>query len=968
MVTSTDAYFIFCGLMTERGSIERLRMALDASGRIGTWEWDFVTDALTGDERTARLLGLDVRLAAEGAPAATFLVHIHPDDYGPVSDKFAAAIASGAPLETECRLRLPDGEERWISLQGRCRADADGRPALFAGVTVDITPTKRAEADLRLEKEEREFILSLVERQRLSQDPDDLMRLTAEAIGARLGVDRAGFFEGVNDTVIRFGPCWTSGGLAPLTGEMPSAIFGEAVGGVVRQGETLVFGDPADAVSPTEAALEATGSRAGISVPLIRHGRWEAAFYLGQAECRSWTAREIALVEEATQLAWDAVERARAALQLRKRNRHLAGEVAQRTAERDRVWEVSQDLLGIADPDATWRSVNPAWTRTLGWEPHELIGKNSAWLLHPDDLATRRERLEALSSGSGISRYELRMRTRAGDYRHMSWTATLADGRIYAIARDVTEEHRQQAALRAAEERTRLVLGAMDGVGIWSYDIAGDRFHSDAGFAALYGFTPEQAETGTSMAELLARVHPEDLERLLGVFAEMRDQTGGGEVEYRVVRPDGTLRWVMVRNHSLLNDKGELESVVGVGIDVTRLRELEESLRQAQKMEAVGQLTGGLAHDFNNLLTGISGALEMMQLRLKQGRVDALPRYIGAAQTAAGRAAALTHRLLAFARRQPLDPQPLDVARLIAGIEDLLRGTVGPTVDLRILHAADSWPVQVDANQLENALLNLCINARDAMPDGGVLTVETANVWLDEASAAERDLTPGAYLTLCVSDTGVGMPPEVAARAFEPFFTTKPKEQGTGLGLSMIYGFARQSGGRIHIRSAPGAGTTMSLYLPRHLGTALDRREGGRRATIRRVAGDEVVLVVEDEPAVRMLVTDLLDELGCAAIEAGDGAEGVAVLRSDRRIDLLITDVGLPGGMNGRQVADAARAARPGLPVLFITGFAENAVVGDGPLEAGMELLAKPFTIDALAARITRLIGVRQAGAAGPLA
>jgi PAS domain S-box-containing protein len=946
--------------MTERGSAERLRMALEASGRIGTWEWDLASDIITGDERTARLYGVDPRLAAEGAPAASFLVHVHPDDYGPVSDRFRAAIATGAPLETECRLRLDDGE-RWISLQGRCRAGADGQPALFAGITFDVTATKRAEAELRHEKEEREFILALVERQRLLQDPHDLMQLTAEAIGVRLGADRAGFFEVVDDAIIRFGPCWTGGKLAPLTGEMPSATFGTAVGAVIRHGGTLVFGGTADAATPTEAALEATGSRAGISVPLVRHGRWEGAFYLGQADDRTWTPGEIAMVEEAVQLAWDAVERARAALQLRKRNRRLVGEVAERTAERDRVWEVSHDLLGVADPDGTWRSVNPAWTRTLGWEPSDLIGKTSEWLLHPDELPTRHERLETLRRGDDIRRYELRMRTREGDYRYLSWTATLAEGRLYAIARDVTEERRQQAALRAAEERTRLVLGAMDGVGIWSYDIANDRFQSDAGFAALYGFTREQAEAGASMAELLARVHPEDLERLMGVLVEMRNQTGGGgEVEYRVVRPDGSLRWVMVRNHSLLDDRGKLESVVGVGIDVTRLRELEASLRQAQKMEAVGQLTGGLAHDFNNLLTGISGALEMMQLRLRQGRIDALPRYIGAAQTAAGRAAALTHRLLAFARRQPLDPRPSDVGQLIRGMADLLRGTVGPAVDLRILHAADSWPVQVDANQLENALLNLCINARDAMPDGGVLTVETANVWLDDASAAERDLPPGAYLTLCVSDTGVGMPPEVAARAFEPFFTTKPKEQGTGLGLSMIYGFARQSGGQIHIRSAPGAGTTMSLYLPRHLGAAIDRGEGGRRATIRRVASDEVVLVVEDEPGVRMLVTDLLDELGFAAIEAGDGAEGVAALRSAARIDLLITDVGLPGGMNGRQVADAARAARPGLPVLFITGFAENAVVGDGPLEAGMELLAKPFTIDALAARITRLIGARQ--------
>ena len=942
--------------MPERGSAERLRLALEASGRIGTWEWDLATDTVTGDERTAQLYGVDPRLAADGAPAAAFIVHVHPDDYRGISAQFQAAFGSGNPLETEYRLRLPDGGERWISVQGCCRHAPDGRPALFAGVTFDITATKVAEAELRRAKGEREFILALVQRQRLSQDPDALMQLTAEAIGAQLAVDRAGFFEVVDDSIIRFGPCWTSDRLAPLTGEMPSASFGSAIGAVIRQGETLVFGGGVEGLDSPGAVLDITGSRAGISVPFIRHGRWEGAFYLGQADDRRWTADEIALVEEAAQLAWDAVERARAALQLRRFNAQLVGEVAERTAERDRVWEVSHDLLGIADPDGTWRSVNPAWTRMLGWDAEEVIGKTSEWLLHPDDVAMRDVRLARLQREGALSPYELRMRTREGDYRHLAWTASLVDGRLYTTARDVTHERRQQAALQAAEERTRLVLGAMDGVGIWSYDIAEDRFHSDPGFAALYGFTLAQAEAGVSMAELMARVHPDDIERVFGVIAEMRDQTGGGEVEYRVKRPDGSLRWVMVRNHSLLDAGGKLESVVGVGIDVTRLRELEESLRQAQKMEAVGQLTGGLAHDFNNLLTAISGALEMMQMRLKQGKIDALPRYIGAAQTAAGRAAALTHRLLAFARRQPLDPRPSDVGRLIAGIEDLLRGTVGPTIELRVLHAADCWPVQVDANQLENALLNLCINARDAMPDGGVLTVETANVWLDEAGAVERDLPPGAYLSVCVSDTGVGMPPEVAVRAFEPFFTTKPKEQGTGLGLSMIYGFARQSGGQIHIRSAPGAGTTMSLFLPRHVGDAIAPGADGRRSTIRPVATDDVVLVVEDEPGVRMLVTDLLEELGYTAIEAGDGAEGIAQLKAAARVDLLVTDVGLPGGMNGRQVADLARALRPGLPVLFITGFAENAVVGDGPLEEGMELLAKPFTIEALAARITRLV------------
>src|SRR3569833_2725274 len=535
--------------MPERGSAERLRLALEASGRIGTWEWDLATDTVTGDERTAYLYGVDPRLAADGAPAAAFIVHVHLDDYGAVSAQFQGAFGSGDPLESEYRLRCPDGIERWISVQGRCRHAPDGRPALFAGVTFDITAAKVAEAELRRAKEEREFILALVQRLRMSQEPYELMQLTAEAIGTRLAVDRAGFFDVVEDSIIRFGPCWTSDRLAPLTGEMPSASFGTAIGAVIRQGETLVFGGAAAGLDPPEAVLDITGSRAGISVPFVRHGRWDGAFYLGQVDDRAWTPDEIALVEEAAQLAWDAVERARAAVRLRSFNERLVGEVAERTAERDRVWEVSHDLLGIADADGTWRSINPAWTRAQGWEAVEVLGKTSAWLLHPDDVATRDDRLDVLQREGTLSAYELRMRTRDGGYRHLAWTATLVDGRLYSTARDVTEERRQQAALQAAEERTRLVLGTKEGENERTNDNAQDRFQSDAGFGALYGFTPQQTEAGVSMAELLARVHPDDIERMFGVIAEMRDQTGGGGVEYSVDRPEGSLRRVMVRNH-----------------------------------------------------------------------------------------------------------------------------------------------------------------------------------------------------------------------------------------------------------------------------------------------------------------------------------------------------------------------------------------------------------------------------------
>ena len=389
---------------------------------------------------------------------------------------------------------------------------------------------------------------------------------------------------------------------------------------------------------------------------------------------------------------------------------------------------------------------------------------------------------------------------------------------------------------------------------------------------------------------------------------------------------------------------------------MTERERVEASLRQSQKMEAVGQLTGGLAHDFNNLLTGISGSLELTRARLSQGKADSVDRYITTAQEAVKRAAALTHRLLAFSRRQALEPKPTNVNRLVTGMEELIRRTVGPAIHVEVVGAGGLWSTLVDPNQLENALLNLCLNARDAMPQGGRLTIETANRWLDERGARDLDIAPGQYISLCVTDTGTGMEPDVAAHAFDPFFTTKPLGQGTGLGLSMIYGFARQSGGQIRIYSEVGKGTTMCLYLPRHDDDPNFNDAANFPEASESLGDGEVVLVIDDEPSIRMLITDVLSDTGYSVLEASDGPGGLRVLQSAARIDLLITDVGLPGGMNGRQVADAARSLRPDLRVLFITGYAENALMGNGHLEKGMHVLAKPFEVERLAIKIRELV------------
>ena len=496
-----------------------------------------------------------------------------------------------------------------------------------------------------------------------------------------------------------------------------------------------------------------------------------------------------------------------------------------------------------------------------------------------------------------------------------------------------------------------LLVQSVTDYAIYMLDAEGRVSSWNAGAERFKGYSAQEI-----MGEHFSRFYTEE-DRAAGVPAralQTAESEGRFEAEGWRVRKDGSRFWAMVIIDPIRDEAGKLIGYAKVTRDMSERRAIEEQLRQSQKMEAVGQLTGGLAHDFNNLLTGISGSLELMQARIAQGRTAEIDRYILAAQGAVKRASALTHRLLAFSRRQTLDPKPTNVNRLLNELEDLIRRTVGPGVQVEVVGASGLWPTLVDPNQLENSVLNLCINGRDAMPDGGKLTIETSNKWIDERASRSHDLPVGQYVSVCVTDTG--MTPDVIAKAFDPFFTTKPIGEGTGLGLSMIYGFARQSGGQVRIYSEVGEGTTMCLYLPRYSDDAALAEEIERPPGAQATGEGEVVLVIDDEPTVRMLVAEVLAELGYAVIEAPDGPAGLKVLDSNARIDLLITDVGLPGGMNGRQVADAARVGRPDLKVLFITGYAENAVIGKGRLAEGMYVVTKPFQMDMLAHRIREII------------
>jgi PAS domain S-box-containing protein len=561
--------------------------------------------------------------------------------------------------------------------------------------------------------------------------------------------------------------------------------------------------------------------------------------------------------------------------------------------------------------------------------------------------------------------------------------------RFLGAALDLTERKHTEQALRQSQTELQLIINAMPI--LISYVDREERFRlNNAAYLDWYGLTPQElygrtirdvigeeayflrapyiaeALAGRSCSFSLYTTHRDGSNRhalmnylprhgadgaVNGFYIFVIDETERKKTEEALRNLNETLEErVSARTEQLAQANQRLQN------EMFERERAEDALRHAQKMEAVGQLTGGIAHDFNNMLTGIIGSLDLMQRYIADGRANEIGRFTEAAVSSANRAAALTHRLLAFSRRQSLDRKQLNVNELIHSLEDLIRRTKGDPIELKLQLADDLWPVSTDVSQLENALLNLVINARDAMPDGGELLIETANVYLDGSDITTLEpVKAGDYLMLAVSDNGSGMTASVRSKAFDPFFTTKPIGQGTGLGLSMIYGFAQQSGGHVSLDSLPGQGTCVRLYLPRLQGLELERPASAPIQQPAPAATGETVVVVEDDPAVRMLVLDLLRELGYQAFEAEDAKTALPLLESDLRVDLLVTDVGLPG-MNGRQLAEIARQHRPGLKILFMTGYAQKAAERQGFLEDGMDMVAKPFAIELLANKIRTMI------------
>jgi PAS domain S-box-containing protein len=904
-------------------------------------------------------------MAAAKASVRGWAVHEDGSAYDLMEYPSRRALVSGETVRAEPMVFVrPDG--RVIDLEvdaGPIRAPTGEVVAAF-GVVTDVTERRGAQA-------RQDFLFRLQDTLRNLSEPAEILTAAATLLGRHLRAARIGYGELQADGESLLVINGYTDGAPPVNGLFPWASVGARYQEAMRRGRTMVYEDVAREDEGARALAEELGTRASVSAPLIRDGRFIGCLYVTRLSSDTWRPEDVALIEDVAARIWDAVERGRAEARLRQSEERLRlalefsglGSWEYEVATGKTIRSARHDaIFGYARPVSDWS--------------YEKFAAH----VDPAD----RERVEAgfraaLDQGPD---WDVECRMIQADGRP-GWIHVRAkpergrDGKIIRLLGTVANiTARKQAEERVIETAAKFETFAQTLPSMVWTSLPDGRIDWFNARVCEYSGIPEAEMKPDGWAP----VHPEDIEKASRLFREALASGQPYETEYRIRRHDGMFRWHITRAVPIRGEDGAIRLWIGTSADIEEqkgteqalahlnatleeqvrartaaLLEAEESLRQSQKMEAVGQLTGGLAHDFNNLLTGIIGSLELLATRLAQGRVTELDRYLQTAQMSAKRAAALTHRLLAFSRRQTLDPKPTHINRLIHGMDELVRRTVTPAVTVKVRGAPDLWTVLADPHQLENALLNLCINARDAMPGGGDLIIETSNLQLADAEAKALDLAPGDYVSLGVSDTGGGMTPDIIARAFDPFFTTKPIGAGTGLGLSMVYGFARQSGGQARITSQPGQGTKVCLYLPRYAG-AEELFEASSEVRAPRAGAGETVLIVDDEDSVRMLVNEILRELGYEVLQAEDAARALKILDSNMRVDLLVTDVGLPGGVNGRQLADAALVTRPTLRILFITGYAEKAALREEDMKPGMHVLAKPFSLETLGARVSQIM------------
>ena len=890
------------------------RFAAEA-GRTGSWYMRMSTGETVLSPMAAELFGLAPEQVTW--PEGAWEERVVPDDREALRNAARATVHGEGSFTVEFRIRLDDGSERWLYSRGGVVRGPEGAPLRLHGATVDLTERKNAQA-------RRLAIVELADLLRDMENPADMADASAEIIGRTLGMCWCAFgaLDRTTETV-RLEQVWSRDGVEPPARHAPFGQYCEA----------LDRGEPIVALSP-----EADDKVLVIYSPRAAHPgpRWVLA--LQSPASRPWPEEDLAFVREAAERTHGAIERRRAELHLREHARELEREVEARTAESSRLWRNSRDLLLIMDRSGVLRIANPAWTTILGWDPDQAVGCNFSDFTQAEDDADTGAPLARLLSGEAGS-VETRHRHKDGGDRWISWVAAPEDDLIYATGRHITAEKEAAAALEQTQVRLRTFFETS-----YQYralvNLDGTMIEANATALAAAGASRETV-VGLSVWETPWFAGTPGIPEAVQAAVS---KVAAGEVRREDILlklPAAGWRWLDFTLRPLNDVRGDPVAIVLEAVDITERRETEMVLRQSQKLEAMGQLTGGVAHDFNNLLTPIIGGLDILQRRGLAGERER--RLVAGALQSAERAKTLVQRLLAFARRQPLQTGPVDVAHLIAGIRNLVASTVGPQVEVFVEFEDDLPAAEADANQLEMAVLNLCVNARDAMPQGGALCISTDHQTI--APGHRTGLTPGAYVRLTVSDDGMGMDEATLARAIEPFFSTKGQGRGTGLGLSMAHGLASQLGGALEIASSPGLGTKVDLWLPISAETATRSRTPARQASGRPVAG--VVLLVDDEALARSTTAIMLTDMGYRVVEAASGRDALAIIDSERPLDLLVTDYLMPG-MTGAELAQAFQARRPGLPLLIVTGYAEA-------IPAEFPHLGKPFRFSELAESMAAL-------------
>jgi PAS domain S-box-containing protein len=875
----------------------QLRLGL-AAGRMVAWTFDLQHQTIQRSENADEIFG-------PGATPAAFIKRMPPEDVAADQARLKAAMDGATDrYVSEFRYRHPDGRLLWLQNWGQVVRDPAGRPLRMHGVCIDISATKAAE-----------------ERARASEQQ---FRTLVDTVPSFV------WFAAPNGDLHYLNERWYE-----FTGQTPEEALPGGWAAILH---------PEDAEGTSARWAEARSQEHSYEVEM-RYRRHDGSY-------RWYVARAEPLrAEDGTITAWfgtstDIHDRKVAEQALRELNEMLEQRVAERTQERDRIWQQSHDLMCIARTDGTLLSVNPAWERLLGWPLEWLTGRSAAEIKHPDDTERTVAELQKLATGQPTHGFEDRYRHKDGSWRWISWSIQPEGDLITCVGRDVTAEKETRAALLVAEagrrEADALYRAYFQNTPEALFVIG---VEPDGGFVIEEVNPAHEAGVGFRLEDIRGKridalLPPDAARRVIETYQHV--VRTGAIYQYREVFDlNGDSKHWDTSLVPVEDEAGRVIRLIGSSRDVTRQVLAEEALRQSQKMEAVGQLTGGIAHDFNNLLGAVVGCLDL--IRRKPAEAEKVRRLAEAGLEAAERGTRLTGQLLAFSRAQRLELRPVVVSELVDGMRDLLTRTLGPMVRLQV-RCEEDGAVLSDPTQLEMAILNLAINARDAMPEGGNLTI-AMNVRLMQHDA---ELADGEYVELSVTDTGSGMSAEVVTRAFDPFFTTKGTGKGTGLGLSQVYGMARQAGGTARIESKPGAGTTVRLYLPRTAAGAVMKAEP-EAGKADGALGSATILVVDDDADVRRMLVASLDSLGYLVREAEDGQAGLAAL-AEHGVDLMIVDFAMPG-LNGAEVASAARQRWPGLPIVMASGYADTAAI-EAAIGRDAPVLRKPFRVSDLQATV----------------